>query len=173
VESTPVGLRPALALAVLAIAAGVSGCCCFGDLSTPPPRRRATAADDPAITSAARDYLEQHARELLEPVAVPPFPDGGISSCRAAIVAFAASVAVPVITRGHAGTETAAYAEYDIRECFASIRISLQWVAATGAWIVLGAETLAAGAIVATVGTPLVVAEDYDDVDVDLDELFD
>ena len=157
----------------LAVASGASGCCCFGDFSLPEPRHRATEADDPAITRAAREYLEQHAQELLEPAAARQDPDGGRSgSCRAAILAIGATVLVPVITRGHAGSETAAYAWFDVRECLARVRIVLQWVAATGLWIVIGADTLIGDDTVATLGTPVHVAPDFDDYDLGSDEFF-
>lgn len=160
-------------LAALVAATALSGCCCFGDFSLPEPRHRSTAADEPAITRAAQEYLAQHASELLEPAAARQDPDaGGARSCSAAILEIGAAVITPVIVRGHAGSEAAAYAWFHVRECLARVRVVLQWVAATGLWIVLGADTLIGDDTVVTLGTPVHVAPDFDDSDFGSDEFF-
>ncbi|UJR86585.1 hypothetical protein [Sandaracinus amylolyticus] len=163
-------------IAIVLVAVLAQGCCCFGGEWLAPPASGGPSAEehDRPLVELARRYVEEHAQEIVGPV------DAGAASasqeCLAAIAMITAAVVVPVITRGHAGSELAAEVRFDLAQCARSIVVQL--VHRAGVWVALAATVIASGSVPRTVGEPspwvfVPGPPPSTDVDVGIDELFD
>jgi len=139
--------RVTLLLLSLASLAQGGCCCCFGSdwaQYTPPVR------EDEGAVEEARRYFQEHADALVAQVS-PDAGPGGSEGCVSGLGALAFDVAAAVITRGHAGGDSAAQVSIDPGACFR--RVVILVVLTAGAWhaVSVVAEGLAGGS--ASIGT--------------------
>ncbi|MBN8610046.1 MAG: hypothetical protein J0L92_05660 [Deltaproteobacteria bacterium] len=114
------------ALAIVT-AIDVSGCCCCfgGDWSQFAP----PTTDDAGAEAEARRHYVAQAQALLAQLAEDA---GGASGCTSGVADFAARVTVAVISRGHAGSDSAAQVQIDPAACFT--RVVVLVVLTEGVW---------------------------------------
>jgi hypothetical protein len=109
-------------LAVIVLTLFQSACCGCGSDWLPPDR------DDEGAKAEARKYVEAHRSQLRTA------SDAGTSSseCVSGLGALAADVAVAVVSRGHAGGDSAAEVEINPGACFQKIVVLV--VLTGGVW---------------------------------------
>ncbi len=134
-------VRTAVLLALVVASLAQAGCCCcFGSdwaQFTPPVRE-----DDLAVEEARR-YFQEQADALVAQLAHDAGP--GNEGCVSGLGALAFDVAAAVITRGHAGGDSAAQVSIDPVGCLS--RIVVLVVLTGGAWraVSIVADSLAGG----------------------------
>lgn len=126
-----------VSLVVLFAVVASGCCCCFGGdwAQFAPP----TTDDAGAMDEARRHFVDQ-TDELLAQLAVDAGPSAG--GCTSGVADLAAGVAVAVISRGHAGADSAAQVQIDPLACFT--RVVVLVVLTAGVWhaVSITADTL-------------------------------
>lgn len=135
--------RLAAIAAGLALGLVLCACCMSGALAPPPP------VDDDALREFAHTYAAQHQPELL----------GGVCSGSSSAGALAEAVAIAIVTRGHAGFDTAADVRLSPATC--AVIVVVLVVVVGGVWTAVGARTEdPSGRVVARVGEDRFFAAD-------------
>lgn len=158
----------AVALVVSACALG-AGCCCFGGDWVPP------TVDDAGAEAEARRYWAQSADALAAQLEADAGPgsDGG---CTSGLGALAMDVVVAVVSRGHAGGDSAAQVSIDPGACFSQVLVTV--VLTAGVWHAIAVTAETADGRVARLGDDssyllyVYVSHDESDSDWSSDELF-
>ncbi len=138
-RSMPASLaaRIVCSAALLALALGVSGCCCFGGdwAQFAPP-----TTDDAGAQAEARRYYAEQVEPLLAQLTEDTGPGSGCGGSM--LRTLATQAVVTVITRGHSGADSGAQVSVDPGACFA--RLVVLVVLTAGVWhgVAIVADTL-------------------------------
>ena len=161
-----------LLVVMLLASTWLGGCCCFGDYRQfMPPERD----DQGAVTEARRFFQEQAdvlVRQATDGRDAGPWRGG---ECVSGLGALATDVAVAVITRGHAGGDSAAEVSIDLGQCFDRVVVLL--VLTAGVWHAVRAVAYGEDGEVARLGSdPGYLQQESvgggGDIDFGSDELF-
>jgi hypothetical protein len=152
---------------------GVAGCCfCFGsdwEQFAPP------TVDDAGAQAEARRYWQENADGVVGLLTEDTGPLGA-EGCVSGLGALAATAVVAVVSRGHAGSDSAAQVSIEPGRCFSRIMVLV--VLTAGVWhaVSLVADTLDGRTVsFGATGTPFLLQETVGgsgDSDWGSDELF-
>lgn len=170
---TAVGPRPGAACAlVVVLSMWTAGCCCCfgGDWQQFAP----PTVDDPGAETEARRYWGENADEVVSRLSDDAGPLGA-EGCVSGLGALATTAVVAVVSRGHAGSDSAAEVSIDPGRCFSQIVVLV--VLTAGVWhaVSLVADTLDGRTVSFGTETPYLLQETVGgsgDSDWGSDELF-